>query len=186
MSAGVGSKDGAGGPQSAASPAAVTEARTVRCGGFSVATTVIIASTTREPAALGVPTLPWRQRTPGRSARSAALCVGSTPACRPHVHRAWRHVSSSRQVPAVVGTPPVWPAASRRSTACRTGHIERATVRWAHVPARTRCHHWHLGRACPCTASPLSRARPPRARLAARSRRRCAPPPCRRHGGSQG
>ena len=33
----------------------------------------------REPSGLWVPTLPLRQRTPGRMALSAALFVGSTP-----------------------------------------------------------------------------------------------------------
>ena len=104
-SAGVGSTDGAGGPQSAASQAAVTEARTWRGGGFSVATPVLSASTQREPAALWVPKLPWRQRPPGRIARSAAWVGGAPPACRTTVHRACRRLRSARPVPSVLGPP---------------------------------------------------------------------------------
>jgi hypothetical protein len=95
----VGSKDGDGASRNAASPAAVTEARTWQCCCLSVATTVIIASTNREPWALWVPKLPWRQRTPGRIARSAALFVGSTPAWCTKVHSACRRLRISRQVP---------------------------------------------------------------------------------------
>jgi hypothetical protein len=76
----VGSRDGAGSLQRAASQAAVTSSRTWRCCCFSVATTVIIVPTKQEPSGLWVPKLPLRQSTSGRMARSAALCVGSTPA----------------------------------------------------------------------------------------------------------
>jgi predicted ATPase len=75
---GVGSQDGARSPRSAASQAAVTESRTLRCCCCRMATTVISASTQRQPSALWVPKLPLRQRSPGRIARSAALLVGST------------------------------------------------------------------------------------------------------------
>jgi hypothetical protein len=53
-----GRSDGAGSPVYAAGHASVREARTLRCCCLSVATTVIIASTNRDPCALCVPKLP--------------------------------------------------------------------------------------------------------------------------------
>ena len=125
----------------------------------------------------------------GPLAESPARRRGSgapPPACRTTVHRACRRLRSARPVPSVLGPPHGWPAASSRSPACRTGHIELAKVRWAHVPARTRGHPGNRCRAGPCTASPLSRERPPRSIMASMSRSRCAPHTCRRHGGYQG
>jgi MoaA/NifB/PqqE/SkfB family radical SAM enzyme len=76
-SPGDGSQEGTGSPRRAAAQAAVRSSRTWRCCGVSVATIVIMASTTREPSALWVPTRPLRQSTRGRLARSAAWFVGS-------------------------------------------------------------------------------------------------------------
>ena len=87
---GVGRQEGTLSAQNAASPAAVRESRTGRGCGVRVATTGIRVSTQRAPSGRWVPTLPLRQRTPGRMARSAAGCVGSTSAGRTNVHKARR------------------------------------------------------------------------------------------------
>ena len=72
-------------------------------------------------AALWVPKLPLRHKTPGRIARSAGLFVGATPAECTKVHKAWRSLRISRHMPSVFGTPHVLPASSSRSTSRRTG-----------------------------------------------------------------
>jgi hypothetical protein len=105
--------------------------------GVSVATTVIIASTHRDPAALWVPKRPVRHKTPGRIARSAALVVGSTPSTRPKVPRASDTLRISRQTPSVFTTPPGWPALSSRATGRRIGRMRTRNGAWGSVPART-------------------------------------------------
>src|SRR4029453_5042248 len=84
----LGSRDGAASPRKAASCAAVRYSKTLRCCCFNVATTVIMFATKREPSSLCVPKLPVRHSTPGRSALSAVLFVGSTPSTCPKVHHA--------------------------------------------------------------------------------------------------
>jgi hypothetical protein len=53
------------------------------------------------------------------------------------------------------------------------------------VPSRPRGHHVNLWGACARKASPLSSARPPRPRLAAKARSPCAQPTCRPRPGDQ-
>ncbi len=70
----------------------------------------------------------------------AAWLVGSLPACRTNGHKVCRRLRRSRHVPAVLGTPQVWPASSRRSIARRIGRMSEAKRACASVPSRTRCH----------------------------------------------
>src|SRR6267143_3958395 len=67
----AGSREGDSSPRRAAAHAAVRDSKTLRCCCCSVATTVILLATQRDPSALCVPKLPWRQSTPGRIALSA-------------------------------------------------------------------------------------------------------------------
>src|SRR4029450_1246710 len=101
----LGSRDGAASPRKAASCAAVRYSKTLRCCCFNVATTVIMFATKREPSSLCVPKLPVRHSTPGRSALSAVLFVGSTPSTCTKVHNASRRFKISWQVPSVLATP---------------------------------------------------------------------------------
>src|SRR5262249_23160544 len=73
--------------------------KTLRCCCFSVATTVIMLATKRDPASLCVPKLVLRHCTPGRIARSAVLLVGSTPSTCTNVHNASRRFRMSRTMP---------------------------------------------------------------------------------------
>src|SRR5215467_245870 len=133
----AGSRDGAVSPRRAASHAVVRYSKTLRCCCFSVATTVSMLSTKREPSALCVPKLPLRQSTPGRIALSAVLLVGSTPSTCTNVHNAWRRFKMSRHVPAVLGTPHRLPACNSRSTSRRSGLIYDRNVDRFSVPSRT-------------------------------------------------
>src|SRR3972149_3474777 len=72
-------------------------------------------SANRLPAALWLPKLPLRHRTPGGSARSAALLVGSTPGIRTNVQRAGARARISRYVAAVGAWRPRLPSQSRAS-----------------------------------------------------------------------
>src|SRR4030095_3724875 len=101
----LGSRDGAASPRKAASCAAVRYSKTLRCCCFNVATTVIMFATKRQPPSLCVPKLPVRHSTPGRSALSAVLFVGSTPSTCTKVHNASRRFKISWQVPSVLATP---------------------------------------------------------------------------------
>jgi hypothetical protein len=75
----MGSQDAALSRPRAAAHSAVRSTRTWRGDGWQVATTVMLASTIRQPAALGLPKLPRRPRMPRRMVRPAPLFVGSTP-----------------------------------------------------------------------------------------------------------
>ena len=90
------------------------------------------------PEAPLAPEAPWPNRPLSGVVRGFHPCV--THDCPQALPR----FKISRQVPSVVGTPQVWPAASSRSISRRTGHIELAKVGWANVPSRTRCHQWHI------------------------------------------
>ena len=50
-------------------------------------------------------------------------------------------LSSSRQVPSVLGTPQVWPASSSRATARRSGRIRTRKWAWVQRAIADRCHH---------------------------------------------
>src|SRR5262249_982019 len=169
----AGRRDGAASPCRAASWAAVRSSSTLRFWCFNVATTVIILSTKREPASLWVPKLPLRHCTPGRIARSALFCVGSTPATCTKVHNAWRRFRISWHVPSVLATPHWLPASNSRSTSRRRGVIEERNGERANLPSRTRCHHVNSWCACARRASPMSSEAPPRLRIASKSRSRC-------------
>ena len=93
-------------PMHAAWHASVIYARTLRCWCLSVATTVIIASTNRDPWALCVPKLPLRHRTPGRIARLQSM-EGSLPS--PLLQNRACHFCGTRllsDVPSVIGIRP--------------------------------------------------------------------------------
>src|SRR5712691_7901605 len=181
----AGSRDGAVSPRKAASHAAVRYSKTLRCCCFNVATTVSMLSTKREPSALCVPKLPLRQRTPGRIDLSAALLVGSTPATWTNVHKASRRFRMSRHVPAVLGIPQCLPASNNRSTSRRSGVMEERNVERFKVPSCTRCHQVNIWCAWASKASPSSSEHPPRARIASKSRSKCAQQSCRHRTGYQ-
>src|SRR5262249_17965260 len=101
----LGSRDGAASPRKAASCAAVRYSKTLRCCCFNVATTVIMFATKRAPSSLCVPKLPLRHSTPGRSALSAVVFVGSTPSTCTKAHNASRRCNISWQVPSVLAPP---------------------------------------------------------------------------------
>src|SRR5216683_6977677 len=142
-------------------------------------------STKREPAALCVPKLPLRQSTPGRIALSAVLLVGSTPSTWTNVHNASRRFKMSWHVPAVLATPQRLPASNRRSTSRRSGVIEDRKLERFSVPSRTRCHQVNIWCAWTSKASPSSLERPPRPRIASKSRHRWAQHTCRHRTGYQ-
>src|SRR6266516_5789435 len=181
----MGSRDGAASPHRAASHAAVRYSKTLRCCCFNVDTTVIILSTKREPSSLCVPKLPLRHSTPGRIDLSAVLLVGSTPSTCTNVHNASRRFRMSRHVPSVLGTPQRLPAYNNRSTSRRSGVMEERKVERFKVPSRTRCHHVNIWCACASKASPISSERPPRPRIASKSRTKCAEQSCRHRTGYQ-
>ena len=61
--------------------ASASQSKSATCWRSAVAATVSIRSMKSAPASERVPPLHLRSRTAGRSARSAALWVGSTPSC---------------------------------------------------------------------------------------------------------
>jgi hypothetical protein len=83
-----------------------------------VAATLKTRSTNRLPQSLAVPPLDFRHGTAWRSARSAALFVGSIPLTRRKVHRCSSTSSNIRQVDA--GFSPAHD--TPRPKACRTPH----------------------------------------------------------------
>ena len=75
---------------------AVRKSSTSRPRWRQVATVVSIRSTYRLPTSLSVPWLVFRQITPCRSARSAALLCGDTPSAAAKIHR-WAKPASTRR-----------------------------------------------------------------------------------------
>jgi hypothetical protein len=113
------------------------------------------------PCARCVPKLPLRHRTPGRMAHSAVLFVGSSPA----THKDLRGLGDLEHLPTdalCLGHATGLPAVSHCATVHQSGRI--ATRHWVCViqPSRTRCHAWHICRACSRRPSPISCYRPPR------------------------
>src|SRR5215471_18320584 len=147
----LGSSDGAASPRKAASCAAVRYSKTLRCCCFNVATTVIRFATKRAPSSLCVPTLPLRHSTPGRSARSAVVCVGATPSTCTKVHNAARRCTISWQVPSVLAPPTASPllraapprsavasSRSEQSSASTSPRAPDATMQTSGAPAPAR------------------------------------------------
>jgi hypothetical protein len=117
---GVGRSDSAGAPAPAAAMASVRNAQTLRSCCRQVVTTDRTRSTTWLPSSPWVPIHCVRQVTAGRSARSAALLVGSTPMSVTNGQSASHQVSSSWLRPAIV--------AQRRASGLRRradGHPDR-------------------------------------------------------------
>ena len=183
LAAGVGSKAGLGSPYNAAAPAAARSFED-RAGAAVEASPRLSSSLRRS----GNPPRSGCQHCRGARAPqdgSPAPPRGSSARLRGGVRRSTtpaplEHLSA---VPAVLGTPQVWPASSRRSTSRRIGRIDEAKLAGANVPSRTRCHQWHIWRVCARNASPISQEPPPRPIMASMSRRRCAQHTCRRQGG---
>src|SRR4051812_27752583 len=95
------SSDGAGRPPERARKQSVRNSRTFRPCWRQVAVTLRTLSTKRLPHSLAVPPLDFRHRTACRSARSAALFVGSIPATLRKVQRCFSPSSNIRHVAAV-------------------------------------------------------------------------------------
>src|SRR5262249_61378854 len=84
----AGSREGGEVPSAAARQHAVRYSRTLRPRWRHVATTLRILLTKRLPVSLAVPWLTLRHSTAWRSARSAALVVGSMPSTRAKLPKA--------------------------------------------------------------------------------------------------
>src|SRR5439155_13744662 len=101
----TGSSLGGGCPRRSAVMASTRNANTGRPCCRSVCTTVSIRSTNRHPASLWHPNDRRRHNTAGRTARSAALLVGSTPPTQANVHNAGSNRSRFVQTTSVLAQP---------------------------------------------------------------------------------
>src|SRR5512135_3685039 len=138
-----------------------------------------------EPAAIGtvLPPLILRQITAGRSARSEALFVGSTPSTRAKVHRPSSTLRISKHVAAVLAQPQLWPSSSAALTSRRNRAAIASNRPRSMVPSRRRCHQRNIRLDNRNIVRPVASPGPPRSIIAWKSRFKCDQQICR-HAGS--